>query len=179
MRGHAGGPDRDVLGRDEARERSRLVRHVSYALSIDLAAGGETYTGRTVIELERASADRQLMLDFSGHVTSARRDGRPIELERRGHRLLLPPGGRSGRERLEIDFRSSFDRTGNGLHRFVDPEDGEVYIYSNLGPFAAHRVFPCFDQPDLKATFTLRSPRRPAGASSAPCLVGTSPSPRE
>src|SRR3712207_6289376 len=47
-------------------------------------------------------------------------------------------------------------RTGEGLHRFVDPVDGEAYLYSQFETFDAHRMYACFDQPDLKAVFTLR-----------------------
>ena len=49
-----------------------------------------------------------------------------------------------------------YSHTGMGLHRVVDPADGNVYLYTQCEPFEAHRVFACFDQPDLKATFTLR-----------------------
>ena len=42
-------------------------------------------------------------------------------------------------------------RSGEGLHRFADPADGNVYLYSDLETFDAHRVYACFDQPDLKA----------------------------
>jgi aminopeptidase N len=44
-------------------------------------------------------------------------------------------------------------RTGEGLHRFVDPVDGGVYLYTQFETFEAHRVYGCFDQPDLKAVF--------------------------
>ena len=46
-------------------------------------------------------------------------------------------------------------RTGEGMHRFVDPVDGEVYLYTQFEADDAHRVYACFDQPDLKATFSL------------------------
>src|SRR5205823_5971481 len=41
-----------------------------------------------------------------------------------------------------------------GLHRFKDPVDDETYLYSQFETFDAHRMFACFDQPDLKATFS-------------------------
>jgi aminopeptidase N len=155
VRESAGGPDRDVLRRDEAIERARLVRRVAYTLSIDLAAGSETYRGRTIIELDRVEPDRPLFLDFSGRLTDLRVNGRAVEPDHRGHRLWLPPGSPDGRDRIEVDLHNAFDTTGSGVHRFVDPEDGLEYLYSNFEPFSAHRVFPCFDQPDIKATYTL------------------------
>jgi aminopeptidase N len=57
--------------------------------------------------------------------------------------------------RLVIEYQNTYDATGDGLHHFVDPEDGANYIYSNLEPFSAHRIFPCFDQPDIKGTYHL------------------------
>src|SRR5262245_622756 len=48
-----------------------------------------------------------------------------------------------------------YSNTGEGLHRFTDPEDGEVYLYAQAGPGDAHRIFACFNQPDLKAPITL------------------------
>ncbi len=50
---------------------------------------------------------------------------------------------------------NSYDATGDGFHAFIDPEDGATYLYSNLEPYSAHRIFPCFDQPDIKATYRL------------------------
>ncbi len=54
---------------------------------------------------------------------------------------------------VEVDYRNRYDLTGNGFHRFIDPEDATEYVYSNFQPFDAHRLFPCFDQPDIKATY--------------------------
>ena len=48
-----------------------------------------------------------------------------------------------------------YSNTGEGLHRFVDPADGRVYLYAHMFLDGARRIFPCFDQPDLKAPFTL------------------------
>lgn len=44
----------------------------------------------------------------------------------------------------------------HGLHRTVDKEDGRVYLHTQFEPFNANLLFPCFDQPDLKAHYTLQ-----------------------
>ena len=56
---------------------------------------------------------------------------------------------------LVVDADCAYSRTGEGLHRFVDPVDGEVYLYTQFETYDAHRMYACFDQPDLKANFRL------------------------
>jgi aminopeptidase N len=82
-------------------------------------------------------------------------NGREAAVDQRDNRLWLAANLLQGRNRVTIAYENRYDDTGDGFHRFVDPEDGSVYAYSNFQPFAAHRLFPCFDQPDLKATFSL------------------------
>jgi aminopeptidase N len=53
-----------------------------------------------------------------------------------------------------VDATVDYSTTGEGLHRFVDPEDGEVYLYSQFEVPDTRRMFTVFEQPDLKATFT-------------------------
>ncbi|WP_330175817.1 aminopeptidase N [Streptomyces sp. NBC_01498] len=55
---------------------------------------------------------------------------------------------------LVVDAQCAYSRTGEGMHRFVDPEDGEVYLYTQYEPADARRVFATFEQPDLKAPFS-------------------------
>ena len=59
-------------------------------------------------------------------------------------------------QRLVVDADCRYSHTGEGLHRFVDPVDNEVYLYSQFETADAKRMFACFDQPDLKATFDVR-----------------------
>ena len=71
-----------------------------------------------------------------------------------GERITLPDL-RADNELRVVRRRAPTSRTGEGLHRFVDPVDGNVYLYSQFETADAHRMYACFDQPDLKATFTL------------------------
>ena len=171
-----GGPGRDVLYRAEAEARAARVQNVSYELELELVEGRETYTGRAVITFAVHPNDGPLFLDFSGRVTSVRANGTDAEPDHRDHRLWLSSEQLRMHNRLVIEYENDYDATGDGLHRFVDPEDGATYIYSNLEPFSAHRLFPCFDQPDIKGTYKLSvTVPREWTVVSADAPVGASP----
>ena len=146
---------RDVLRRDEAVARAARVRDISYELSLALTAGSEHYTGSVVVGFELLPGDGPVWLD---HTPS---DGDPEVLvngelitgAQAGHRIVLPEDLEPGRVEVRVDYRHAYDHTGDGFHRFVDPEDATEYVYSNFQPFEAHRLLPCFDQPDLKACY--------------------------
>src|SRR5688572_17549589 len=70
--------------------------------------------------------------------------------------------GLAAENEIVVTADHAYEHTGVGLHRFVDPVDGAVYLHTQFEPFDAHRVFPCFDQPDLKATFSFEV-EAPAG----------------
>jgi aminopeptidase N len=150
-----GGRGRDVLYRAEAVERSARVHEPTYTLSFDLAEDGPTYTGRSTIEFDLRAPEAGLFLDFRGHPLALRVNGARLEPEHREQRIWLPGASLATHNRVEVDFENEYDVTGDGFHRFVDPEDGEMYLYTNFEPFGAHRLFPCFDQPDLKASYRL------------------------
>ncbi|GAA2639991.1 aminopeptidase N [Actinomadura fulvescens] len=144
------------LTRAEARERARLLDVHSYSVKLDLTRGDEVFGCSTVI---RFAASERGAASFAEIRPSAVRrivlNGRPLDpmSVARGGRLDLPELDLENVLTVEADM--PYTRTGEGMHRFVDPEDGEVYVYANCGPDHAPSVFPCFDQPDLKATFSL------------------------
>ncbi|MET0771863.1 MAG: M1 family aminopeptidase, partial [Candidatus Limnocylindrales bacterium] len=148
-------PPRDVLRRDEAAARAARVRDVRYDLALELTAGEGHYTGRTIVAFELLPGEGAVWLD---HTASAGDpvvlvNGEPLADPQVGHRIVLPDGLPAGRVEVRVDYRHAYDSTGDGFHRFLDPEDATEYVYSNFQPFEAHRLFPCFDQPDLKACF--------------------------
>ncbi len=61
--------------------------------------------------------------------------------------------GLAAENELRVTADCAYSRSGEGLHRFTDPADGGTYLYSDLETFDAHRIYACFDQPDLKAVF--------------------------
>lgn len=149
------------LSRAQAQDRSLRVSGVRYQLEISIGFA-EDYSGRTVIEFNLTRA-LDLRLDFGGgSVKELRINGKPAPiLHHAGEILLTGALLVQGANRVEVAYSHPFSKTGDGLYRFKDPADGNLYLYSNFEPYAANQLFPCFDQPDLKATYelTVEAPR--------------------
>jgi len=136
------------------------VGRIAHAVELDLGAGRETYRGRARLRFP-VVGEGDLFLDFrGGEIARLEVNGRPIEAVRPGHRILLPASVLAPTTEVEVVYENAYDTGGDGFHHFVDPEDGAEYLYSNFEPFEAHRLVPCFDQPDLKGTWavTVRAP---------------------
>ena len=146
-------PDR--LTRDEARLRARTVSAVGYVLHLDLEAGAKTYSGDCTVRFTHDGSDGTF-LDFTGSVierfTVNGIDREPVWRE---NRLQLAPEWLEADNEVRVRYINNYDHSGEGFHQFFDPEDDAEYVYSQFEPFSAHRMFPCFDQPDLKATYEL------------------------
>ncbi|WP_280698020.1 aminopeptidase N [Kitasatospora sp. GP82] len=144
-----------ALQRTEARIRARLVQVRGYRIDLDLTRGGEVFGSSTVIRFGCTEPGAATFLDLRPaalhRVVLNGRELDPAELD--GNRLALT--GLAAENELLIEAEMRYSRTGEGLHRFTDPADGAVYVYAACGPDSAPRVFACFDQPDLKATFEL------------------------
>jgi aminopeptidase N len=146
---------------------------VAYALDLDLGAGRQTYGGVARLRFPVTGAG-SLFLDFrGGEVTRLTVNGQAVTPERSGHRILLPGALLRATTEVEVAYENEYDRGGDGFHHFIDPEDGAEYAYSNFEPFEAHRLFPCFDQPDLKGTYavTVRAPADWAIIANAPAAA--------
>jgi aminopeptidase N len=143
------------LTRDEAKNRSALITVGSYQVELDLTGGDTTFrsVSRVVFDAGRPAA-RTFVNLAAPAVRSITLNGTPVSLDAfDGERIVLD--GLAERNELVVDAECAYSRTGEGLHRFTDPADGNVYLYSDLETFDAHQVYACFDQPDLKATYEL------------------------
>ncbi|MGY5060556.1 aminopeptidase N [Streptomyces sp. 900105755] len=149
------------LSRDEARERAALLSVDGYDVSLDVrSAVGEgqdeprTFRSVTTIRFRcnepGASSFADLIAPGVTAVTLNGKDLDPGEVFD-GTRITLED--LAAENELVVDARCAYSRTGEGLHRFVDPEDGEVYLYTQYEPADSRRVFANFEQPDLKAPF--------------------------
>jgi aminopeptidase N len=141
------------LTRDEAQQRARLLDIGSYQVHVDLTGGETTFTSVTTISFRCGRPGASSFIDLTAPaVSEIILNGAPVSLDAfDGNRISLD-GLQAGNE-LRIVAECAYSRSGEGLHRFTDPADGGVYLYSDLETFDAHRVYACFDQPDLKAAF--------------------------
>jgi aminopeptidase N len=142
---------------DYARFRAAQVENVDYTLEMRLDAASTEYSGRARVEFDLARAGEPVTIDFAeGKVLSLRVNGRKLEPDYNGFFLTLPASSlKPGRQRVDIEFSRAYSTDGVGFYRWVDPEDQRVYVYTDFEPFQANRLFPLFDQPDLKATWEL------------------------
>lgn len=151
-----------VLTRDEAQTRAGLLDVHRYTIELDLTTGDETFDSRTLIRFSaRAHADTFVEVK-PAELRSVTLDGQPLDPEALdGNRLPLK-NLTAGEHELQVHAHMRYSRTGEGMHRFTDPTDGETYVYTQLFMEDVQRVFAAFDQPDLKAVFEL-SVRAPEG----------------
>lgn len=96
-------------------------------------------------------------LDFIGDVHAVEING--VALGRTELSEVVSDGrielhGLQATNRVVVEGAGYYSRSGEGLHRYVDPEDGQTYLYTQYEPTDARRVVPCFDQPDLRTAWT-------------------------
>ncbi|MFB6813831.1 aminopeptidase N [Streptomyces sp. NPDC056347] len=144
-----------VLTRDEAQTRAQFLDVHHYTIDLDLTVGEETFDSRTVIRFTAAEAGDTFVELKPATLRSITLDGHPLDpadlVENRFPLTGLTPGAHE----LRVDAAMRYSRTGEGMHRFTDPADGETYVYTQLFMEDVQRVFAAFDQPDLKSVFAL------------------------
>ncbi|MGI5120940.1 aminopeptidase N [Marinactinospora thermotolerans] len=144
------------LTRDEARERARILTVSSYEVELDLTGSDQTFGSTTVIRFGCSEPGADTFVDLTApSVRSVELNGRALDPAEvfDGERIRL--SGLAADNELRVVADAAYMRTGEGLHRFVDPVDGKTYLYTQFETADAHRMYTCFDQPDLKATFEL------------------------
>ncbi|MEV6565199.1 aminopeptidase N [Streptomyces kronopolitis] len=144
-----------ALQRDEAQTRARLIDVHRYDIALDLTRGADRFGSRTVIHFTARTAGDTFVEIKPDTLHSATLDGRPLDPAALDDNRLPLTGLAPGAHELRLDATMRYSRTGEGMHRFTDPADGESYVYTQLFLDDTQRVFGAFDQPDLKAVFAL------------------------
>ncbi|MCX4677232.1 aminopeptidase N [Streptomyces sp. NBC_01433] len=157
------------LSRDEAHERAELLTVDGYEVALDLrsavgepgggdgeadSTGPRTFRSLTTIRFRAARGGASFADLVAPRVNAVTLNGTALDPAAvfDGTRVALDSLA-EGENVLVVDAQCAYSRTGEGMHRFVDPEDGEVYLYTQYEPADARRVFANFEQPDLKAPF--------------------------
>jgi aminopeptidase N len=143
------------LTRDEARQRARLLDVQSYAVELDLTGGGNVFGSVTTVRFGCSDPGATTFIELlAPAVRQMTLNGAPVGPGAfDGERIRLT--GLAASNELRVVAECAYSRHGEGLHRFADPADGSVYLYSDLETTDAHQIYACFDQPDLKATYEL------------------------
>ena len=141
--------------RAEAAERSAHLKVESYELTLDLTVGDEIFTSLTKIKFSCNKLGYDSFIDAVGKsIISATLNGQALDTTNYdGESIFL--NNLANDNELIIHMNGEYSNTGEGLQRSVDPVDNQVYIYSQGETAFIRKMYPCFDQPDLKATFNL------------------------
>ena len=161
------------LTRAEARDRAAVVDVRSYDVALDLTTGPETFASTTVIRFAATPGASTFVDLIAPAVHEVVLNGRSLDVAEVFADSRITLHGLEADNELRVVADCAYMNTGEGLHRFVDPVDDEVYLYSQFEVADSRRVFTVFEQPDLKATF--------AFAVSAPAhwtVISNSPTPQ-
>ncbi len=144
------------LSQEDAFARSARVSNVDYVLDFTLT-GKETFAGTSTVTFDLKDTDSALTIDLDkATVKSVTINGKQVTPTYNNWFVTLPADALvKGKNTVSIAYERLHSTNGEGLHRMVDPVDGKVYTYSHFEPAAAHQMFAVFDQPDLKATYTV------------------------
>lgn len=143
----------------EANERHERLSNVSYDLKVDLThVNPEIFSASLTLRFDLRDNAKNLRLDFfEGEVSSLEINNQLADLGAKKKYWIELPAQllRVGANKINISYEQKYSKTGQGLHRFEDPETKESFIYTKFEPNDAQRFLPCFDQPDLRSNFSL------------------------
>ena len=150
--------DSPFLLQTDAKKRAARISNIAYELSLTLT-GKEEFSAKSKISFDLSDIDSSVTVDLdNANITELIVNGNPATiLYNRWFISIAPETLIKGRNTIDVSYTRTHNADGNGLHRMLDPADGEVYIYSNFEPDMAHYVFALFDQPDLKASFQIKA----------------------
>jgi len=158
------------LTRDEAATRASLLDVTSYSIDLDLTTGDTHFGSTTTIDFTCTQPGSETFADLvDATVHEITLNGQPVDVSAyEDNRIALT--GLAAENTLVVRADCTYSRTGEGLHRFVDPADDRVYLYSQFEVPDARRVYTTFEQPDLKAPyrFNVTAPAHWAVVSNAP-----------
>ncbi len=161
------------LTRDEAAARAALLDVTSYTVDLDVTTGDKTFASTTTLAFTSLEVGAETFADLDGaEVREITLNGRSLDVGSVYADSRIALADLQSDNVLVVTADCPYSHTGEGLHRFVDPADDRVYLYSQFEVPDARRVFTTFEQPDLKSVFTFN-----VTAPSDWTVVSTSPTP--
>jgi len=142
------------LTRAEAQARAAVVSTETYAVNLDLTTSETTFRSTTTVRFTATPGAATFIDLIAPTVHSITLNGAALDPATHFADSRITLEGLAASNELTVVADCAYMNTGEGLHRFVDPEDGEVYLYSQFEVADTRRVFAVFEQPDLKAEFT-------------------------
>ena len=142
------------ISRIEATERAAHLYVESYDVTLDVTTGDETFYAKSEVNFSCTTPGYSTFIDACGRrVISATLNGVAVDTTGfDGQSIFLK--NLAAKNHLVIEIEGIYSKSGEGLQRSLDPSDGEIYLYSQGETAYIRHMFPCFDQPSLKATFT-------------------------
>ncbi len=142
------------LTRIEAQNRAAIVATDSYLVKLDVTKDAKTFDSDTTIVFSCSKPGSEIFVDaITDSVSLIELNGVALDPASHSDGIRITVPGLASQNTLRIVAKGIYSNTGEGLHRFVDPVDGEVYLYTQFEVPDSRRMFPVFEQPDLKATF--------------------------
>jgi aminopeptidase N len=143
------------LTREEAQARAAILTVDSYTIDLDLTGSDKTFTSTTVIRFSCRVLGVSTFADLvDAMIQEITLNGRNLDASDVYHDSRIRLDDLESDNELRVIAELPYSRTGEGLHRFVDPADGRIYLYSQFEVPDARRVYTTFEQPDLKSVFT-------------------------
>ena len=143
------------LTRIEAADRAKLLKVHSYEVELDLTQGDKTFGSKTTVNFASHEVGASTFIDaITAKVHSIVLNGEKLDVAKQSDGIRIELTNLQAENELFVDADAFYMNTGEGLHRFVDPVDNEVYLYSQFEVPDSRRMFAVFEQPDLKALFT-------------------------
>ena len=145
------------LTRIEAEERKAVIEApIHYHVDLDLTVGAKNFGSKSLICFNAKPGSSTFLDLIADEVTSIDLNGKSLDpaVAFQNNRIELTD--LKEKNEVTVEAKCRYSNTGEGLHRSVDPSDGNIYLYSQFEVPDARRVYAVFDQPDLKATFDFK-----------------------
>jgi len=141
------------LTRVEAQERAASLSVESYLVELDLSDDPKTFGSKTTVRFSAKAGSSTFIDAITDSVQTITLNGQSLDPKTHSDNIRIELPELAESNLLVVEARGKYSNSGEGLHRFVDPVDNEVYLYTQFEVPDSRRMFAVFEQPDLKATY--------------------------